>query len=214
MPAEQWNGKFMGVGNGGWSGRGRLPGPGHGVDSRLCGGLHQHRTRRRRRYVCPGGTPKSSLTFGYRAVHEMTMKGKAIAEAFYSKGPQRSYWNGCSSGGKQGLKEAQKFPLDYDGIVAGAPANYWTHLMIGDLWPAVVTHKDPAAALSPANLDVLHQAALAACDSLDGVKDGLIDDPARCHFDRRGALQGRRNRWLPDCAAGRRRPQNLRRSPH
>src|SRR5262249_32146136 len=75
------------------------------------------------------------------------------------------------------------FPSDYDAIIAGAPANYWTHLMTGDLWPAVATHKDPAAALPPAKLQVLHKAALEACDELDGVKDGLIQDPMACHFD-------------------------------
>jgi feruloyl esterase len=113
----------------------------------------------------------------------MTVKGKAIVEAFYSKAPERSYWSGCSSGGKQGLKEAQKFPRDYDGIVAGAPANYWTHLMIGDLWPAMATLANPAGFLPPAKLELIHQAALRACDELDGVKDGLIEDPMRCHFD-------------------------------
>jgi feruloyl esterase len=183
MPApEKWNGKFMGVGNGGWSGAvswGGLAGSvnrGYATASTNTGHDGGDAT------FAPGH-PEKLVDFGYRAVHEMTVEGKAITEAFYSKGPQRSYWNGCSSGGKQGLKEAQKFPLDYDGIIAGAPANYWTHLMVGDLWPGIVTHKDPAAALPLAKLAVLHKAVLEACDSLDGAKDGLIEDPTRCTFD-------------------------------
>jgi feruloyl esterase len=182
MPVTDWNGKFMGVGNGGWSGAityqalAMAVNRGYAAASTNTGHDGTDAT-------FALGHPEKLTDFGYRAVHELTVKGKALTEAFYSKAPQRSYWNGCSSGGKQGLKEAQKFPLDYDGIIAGAPANYWTHLMIGDLWPAVVTHKNPAAALSQTNLQVLHKAAIQACDSLDGVKDGLIEDPMRCHFD-------------------------------
>ncbi len=73
----------------------------------------------------------------------MTVKAKAIIAAYYGRDPQRSYWVGCSSGGKQGLKEAQKFPADYDGIVAGAPANYWTHLTAYSLWAGQATLKEP-----------------------------------------------------------------------
>ncbi len=182
LPLENWNGKFMGVGNGGWSGAIVYPALamalGHGYAAASTDTGHNGKDA-----TFALGHPEKLIDFAYRAVHEMTVKGKAIMQAFYSKGPQRSYWNGCSSGGKQGLKEAQKFPLDYDGIVAGAPANYWTHLMAGDLWPAVVTHKDPSAAFSQSNLAVLHKAVLQACDNLDGVRDGLIEDPTRCHFD-------------------------------
>jgi feruloyl esterase len=182
LPAENWNGKFMGTGNGGWSGAIVYPS--------LAAGVNRGYATASTNTGHDGGDatfaidhPEKLVDFGYRAVHEMTVQGKAITAAFYSKGPEKSYWNGCSSGGKQGLKEAQKFPTDYDGIVAGAPANYWTHLMAGDLWPAIVTSKDPAAFLSEAKLHVLHRAVIEACDSLDGVKDGLIEDPTRCHFD-------------------------------
>jgi feruloyl esterase len=182
LPAENWNGKFMGVGNGGWSGAIVYPALSmalnHGYAAASTNTGHDGADA-----TFALGHPEKLVDFGYRAVHEMTVKGKAISEAFYTKTPQRSYWNGCSSGGKQGLKEAQKFPRDYDGIVAGAPANYWTHLMAGDLWPSIVTHKNPDATLSQASLDLLHKAALQACDGLDGVKDGLIEDPMRCHFD-------------------------------
>ena len=182
MPSENWNGKFMGAGNGGWSGGIVYPS--------LATALQRGYAAASTNTGHDGGDatfsighPEKLIDFGYRAVHEMTVKGKAITEAYYSKAPERSYWNGCSSGGKQGLKEAQKFPRDYDGIAAGAPANYWTHLMIGDLWPAAATLKNPAGHLSASKLEIMHKAALQACDNLDGVKDGLIENPMRCQFD-------------------------------
>jgi feruloyl esterase len=182
MPAAGWNGKFMGVGNGGWSGAIVYPalatalGRGYAAASTNTG--HDGGDAS----FVPGH-PEKLVDFAYRAVHEMTVKAKALTEAYYGKAPARAYWNGCSSGGKQGLKEGQKFPRDYDGIVAGAPANYWTHLMAGDLWPAVVTRQNPDASLPPAKLDALHKAALAACDKLDAVEDGLLENPTACHFD-------------------------------
>ena len=182
MPSERWNGKFMGVGNGGWSGAIVYPALAMAVN-RGYAAASTNTGHDGGDAAFALGHPEKLADFGYRAVHEMTVKGKAIVAAFYSKVPERSYWNGCSSGGKQGLKEAQKFPRDYDGIVAGAPANYWTHLMIGDLWPAMATLANPAGFLPPAKLAIIHQAVLLACDNLDGVKDGLIEDPMNCHFD-------------------------------
>jgi feruloyl esterase len=129
------------------------------------------------------GHPEKLIDFGYRAVHEMTVKAKAIIAAHYGDGPKLSYWNGCSSGGKQGLKEAQRFPADYDGIVAGAPANYWTNQMVGSLWIAQVAHQDEAGFIPAAKYPLIHKAAVEACDTLDGVKDGVLEDPTRCRFD-------------------------------
>jgi feruloyl esterase len=123
------------------------------------------------------------VDFGYRAVHEMTVQGKAIVTAFYRSAPQRAYWAGCSSGGKQGLKEAQRFPEDYDGIVAGAPANYWTHLVASSIWNAQATLNDAASYIPRDMYGVMHAATLAACDANDGVKDGVIENPAQCRFD-------------------------------
>jgi feruloyl esterase len=182
MPAEGWNRKFMGVGNGGWSGNIVYPALGAAVSRGYAAASTNTGHDGGDASFAPGH-PEKLVDFAYRAVHEMTVKAKALAETYYGNAPARSYWNGCSSGGKQGLKEAQKFPRDYDGIIAGAPANYWTHLMAGDLWPAVVTQKDPAASLPPAKLQVLHRAALATCDKLDSVDDGLLENPAHCAFD-------------------------------
>jgi len=121
--------------------------------------------------------------FSYRAVHEMTVKTKAMITSFYGRGPRLSYWNGCSTGGRQGLMEAQKYPEDFDGIIAGAPANYQTHLHAWSVAVGVAALKDKASNLSPANLRMINQAVLATCDAADGVKDGLLTDPRRCHFD-------------------------------
>jgi feruloyl esterase len=182
MPASGWNGKFQAVGNGGWSGA-IVYGPlaralAHGyatasTDTGHTGGSGSFAL----------GHPEKLIDFGYRAVHQMTVEAKAIIAAFYGNGPKLSYWVGCSSGGKQGLKEAQRFPGDYDGIVAGAPANYWTHLMTGQLWAAHATLKDPASYIPPSKYPMINKAVLEACDALDGVADGVIENPARRRFD-------------------------------
>ena len=113
----------------------------------------------------------------------MTVKAKAILAQFYGTGPKLSYWNGCSSGGKQGLKEAQKNPEDYDGIIAGAPANNWVALLSSDMRNTVAMLKDPASRIPPEKLRMLQKAAVDTCDALDGLPDGLIGDPTRCRFD-------------------------------
>jgi len=182
MPVAGWNGKFQGVGGGGFAGvisYGAMVtalGRGYATASTDTG----HNT--------PGGSwalnrPDLILDYAYRAIHEMTVKSKQIVEVFYGNGPRLSYFVGCSTGGRQGLMEAQRFPADYDGIVAGAPANYFTHLLAGSLWPAAVTLKDEATRLSPAKFTALNKAALAACDAGDGVTDALINNPLACKFD-------------------------------
>jgi feruloyl esterase len=182
LPLANWNGKFQGVGNGGWSGavstgalatavrRGYAAAS---TDTGHQGGSGQFAL----------GHPEKLIDFGYRAVHEMTVQAKAIVAAFYGNGPRLSYWVGCSSGGKQGLKEAQKFPADYDGIVAGAPANYWTHLTAQSLWVAHATLKDPGSLMPREKFAMMNRAVMAACDLNDRVADNVIEDPARCRFD-------------------------------
>jgi feruloyl esterase len=125
------------------------------------------------------GHPEKLIDFGYRSEHEMTLKAKAMVNAFYGAAPKYSYWNGCSTGGRQGLKEAQRYPDDYDGIIAGAPANR-TALA---LWIAFALLKDQASYIPASKYPLVHQAVLEACDARDGVKDSLIEDPTRCHFD-------------------------------
>jgi feruloyl esterase len=127
MPASGWNGKFMGVGNGGWSGE--IWYPFMGIALRDGYATASTDTGHEGSIEDAGfalGHPEKVVDFGYRAVHEMTMKAKAIITAYYGEAAKFSFWFGCSSGGRQGLKEAQRFPKDYDGIIAGAPANYFT----------------------------------------------------------------------------------------
>lgn len=184
MPVAGWNGKFEGVGNGGWSGQiwypymGLALRKGYATASTDTG--HQG-TGEDANFAM--GHPEKVVDFGYRAVHEMTIKAKAILVAYYGKPPNFSYWDGCSSGGKQGLKEAQRYPNDYDGIIAGAPANNWTHLLASGVWIAQSNHNGEAVVLSNDNLSLLHRAALDSCDLLDGLKDGLISKPSDCQFD-------------------------------
>jgi feruloyl esterase len=142
--------------------------------------------------------PEQLVDFAYRAVHEMTVEAKAIVNAFYGSRPRRSVWTGCSSGGREGLVEAQRFPDDYDGIIAGAPANAWTHLAASTVWIAQATLMEQAGYLSRAQVKLLHDAALDACDTTDGVRDGVIGDPTRCHFDPQ-ILQCRSEDDLPGC---------------
>jgi feruloyl esterase len=124
------------------------------------------------------GHPEKVVDFAYRAVHESTVKSKAIMTTFYDRGPRISYWNGCSTGGRQGLMEAQRYPEDFDAIVAGAPANYQTHLHTWDLSVSVPVLKDPSAVVSPAKAAALNKAVIAACDANDKVKDGLLNELA------------------------------------
>ena len=127
--------------------------------------------------------PERLTDFADRAIHETAAKGKAIVAAFYGNGPRLSYFNGCSTGGRQALTAAQRFPDDFDGIVAGAPAIYASQQSAGQIWIWNATHKDDASFLTPAKYAVLHDAVVAQCDLLDGVKDGVLEDPTRCTFD-------------------------------
>ncbi len=184
MPVSAWNGKFQGVGNGGFAGSISYAAlamaleRGYATASTDTG--HQ-----------AGGTDaawalghfEKITDFGYRAIHETTVTAKAIVKAFYGNDAKRSYFSSCSNGGRQALMEAQRFPADYDGIIAGAPANYWTHLLSAAVWDMQATLSDPASYIPAAKLPAIESAALAACDASDGVNDGVIEDPSRCHFD-------------------------------
>jgi feruloyl esterase len=184
LPASGWNGKLEAVGNGGWAGSINYP----SLIAALRRGYATASTDTGHSGSGADGSfalnhPEKLVDFAWRAVHEMTLAATAIVTEFYGAPPKFSYWNGCSSGGKQGLTEAQRFPSDYDGIVAGAPANYWTHLMASGVWIGQATLKDPSAYIPKEMYGVIHRAALDACDAADGVRDGVIDHPVQCIFD-------------------------------
>ena len=181
MP-ENWNGKFQFVGGGGWAGVISYPAmatalnEGYATASTDTG----HKGGNANFAI---GHPEKVTDFAYRAVHESTLKAKAVLTSFYDRGPRFSYWNGCSTGGRQGLMAAQRYPEDFDAIIAGAPANYQTHLHTWDLGVAIPVLKDPAAAVPAAKLALLNKAVTEACDARDGVKDGLLNEPRTCKFD-------------------------------
>ena len=184
LPGSGWNGKFQGIGNGGFAGAISFA----GMAAELARGYATASTDTGHK---AGGTdaawalnhPEKIVDFGYRAVHETAVQAKAIVKAFYGEAPRRSYFSSCSNGGRQALMEAQRYPADYDGIIAGAPAYYWTHLLTrGHLGSEALT-LDPASYIPARKLPAIEAAALAACDNLDGVKDGVIENPTKCHFD-------------------------------
>jgi tannase/feruloyl esterase len=181
LPVAGWNGKYEAVGNGAFSGAIAYPAMaaalarGYATSSTDTG--HTGNTA-----SFAAGHPEKVIDFGWRAVHEMTVAAKQIVNAYYGSPLRHAYWNGCSAGGRQALKEAQRFPADFDGIVAGAPGLDWT----GRAAQAVRIAKaleDPEARLTAAQAQLVHRAALDACDASDGIKDGVIGDPAHCRFD-------------------------------
>jgi feruloyl esterase len=182
LPSQEWNGKFQAVGNGGWAGVISYP----AMASALQEGYATASTDTGH----VGGNalfaidhPEKLVDFAYRAVHEMTVQAKAILSKYYGQGPRFSYWNGCSTGGRQGLMAAQRYPEDFDAILAGAPANYQTHLHAWDLAVAVPVLANPESAVPAEKLALLNRAVLQACDGSDGVKDGFLNNPRACTFD-------------------------------
>jgi Tannase and feruloyl esterase len=123
------------------------------------------------------------VDFAARSLHEMTVKAKAVIRAYYGRAQEFAYWNGCSTGGRQGWMEAQRFPDDYNGILAGAPAFNWDRFIPAELWPELAMNLEVGAPISQTKLNAVNAAAIKACDGLDGVIDGVIGDPRQCHFD-------------------------------
>ena len=182
LPLAGWNRKYEGAGNGGFAGSINYAALAGAVASGYAGSS----TDTGHEGAATDATwalahPEKRLDFGYRAIHETAEKSKAVIRAFYGVDPQHSYFSGCSNGGRQALVEAQRYPEDYDGIVAGAPANFWTHLLLP--WDVVALEAAPASYIPATKLPAIEAATLAACDAMDGVKDGVIDNPTRCHFD-------------------------------
>ena len=181
LPASGWNGKFEAVGNGGWAGvisyaaLATAVRRGYATASTDTG----HRASDSWWAV---GHPEKVVDYLYRAKHLVTVAAKGLMATYYGRPASRSYFNSCSNGGRQGLMEAQRYPDDYDGIVAGAPWNFQSHSNAGFVWNAQALSA-PGAAISAAKLPALNAAALAACDGNDGLVDGVIANPATCRFN-------------------------------
>jgi len=190
LPTSGWNGKFVGIGNGIWAGQlsySQLGDPlkrGYAVATTDTGHTGNGLTAE-----WAIGHPEKLVDFGYRAVHEMVVTARRAIEAFYGSGPQKSYWNSCSTGGRQGLMAAYRYPEDFDAISAMAPANPMTDLMTQSMWAGWQPQRAPGAAVPVPQLAAVHAAAVKQCDKLDGLEDGLIGRPDVCDFDP-GTVEG------------------------
>lgn len=186
--AAGWNGKLLGAGNGGYGGTILLPYfymlPALKRGYAAAGTDMGHET--------PFGTisarwayghPQKLIDWAYRANHLTTLFAKDIIRAYYGSAPRRSYFQGCSDGGREALMEASRYPSDYDGIISGAPASPWTRTLTDFVSNYQALNGAPGAELPDSDLKLLHSAVLARCDTLDGVKDGIVSYPPACHFD-------------------------------
>jgi hypothetical protein len=184
LPEHNWNGRFLGVGNGGFAGsigydelvnylkrNFAVAGSdaGHQAEATDASWAYQH--------------PEKVKDFGWRAVHLTRLRAAEIIRAYYGKHDDKAYFDSCSDGGREALMEAQRFPTDYNGILAGAPANAWSAMLGSAVYLVRVRQLDPRAYFSDLKLHAIQKASLKACDALDGVKDGIINDPSKCHFD-------------------------------
>ena len=188
LPVSNWNHRLHGIGNGGFAGEIDFEGmaraldsnsatagtdTGHfadGIDARWA--LHH---------------PEKITDYGWRGIHQMTEQAKAVIAAYYATPVAHSYFTACSDGGREALMEAQRFPADYDGILAGAPAYNWTTLLTSAAIGMQTLLADNASYIPAADVPLIHRAVLAQCDKLDklpgDVNDGIVDDPRMCHFD-------------------------------
>jgi pimeloyl-ACP methyl ester carboxylesterase len=187
MPRDTWNGRYVGEGGGGYAGTISYA----ALANRIRGGYAAASTDTGHAQgggsfaVSPDGSLNMGLIkdFSERSLHEMVLKAKSLINAYYGSPPVHTYWNGCSTGGRQGLMAVQRFPEQYDGLVIGAPAINWDRFVPSELWPQIVMKELVGAPISAAKLNAATAAAVSACDAKDGVSDGVIDDPRACSYD-------------------------------
>ncbi|HEV2087829.1 MAG TPA: tannase/feruloyl esterase family alpha/beta hydrolase, partial [Cryptosporangiaceae bacterium] len=187
LPTTTWNERFQAVGGGGYAGSISYSG--------MAGAVRDGYATASTDTGHVGGTGDFALNddgtlnwqliedFAYRSLHQLTLKAKALIEAYYGQSEAFAYWNGCSTGGRQGLMEAQRFPDDYDGILAGAPAINWDRFHPAHLWPQLVMQEELGGPMDTCKLEAATAAAVEACDELDGVADGVLEDPRDCDYD-------------------------------
>jgi feruloyl esterase len=187
LPIEEWNGKFLAVGNGGWAGSIQYGALADGVRRNYAtastDGGHVNNNA-----SFAIGHPEKLIDFGYRAVHQTAVQGKATVAGLYGTAPSYSYFNGCSGGGRQSFMAAQRYPEDFDAIIAGAPGYDRTGVAFQTLGMAQATHETPESFIPAEKYALIHRAAMNMCDASDGLEDGLISDPVACDFDP-GVLQ-------------------------
>ena len=184
LPMADWNQRYLGVGNGGFAGS---------IDYRtMAGDLKRGYATAATDTGHEGEAadaswafkhPEKVVDFGYRAIHLTTETAKKLMAEFYGRSAQHSYFDSCSDGGREALMEAQRFPEDFNGILAGAPAGFWTSLLAGGIEVAQQIYGNPAGYISSVKIPAINAAVLKACDEQDDVKDGIVSDPERCGFD-------------------------------
>lgn len=184
LPEHDWNGSLIGAGNGGFAG---------------SIGYDEFVNYLKRNFVVAGSDaghqaeatdaswawhhPEKVKDFGWRAVHLTRLRAAEIVAAYYGKHDEKAYFDSCSDGGREALMEAERFPEDYNGILAGAPANAWSTMLGAAVYVIQGRLLDPRSYFSDLKLPAIQKASLEACDALDGVKDGILNDPSKCHFD-------------------------------
>jgi hypothetical protein len=184
LPAAGWNGKLVGIGNGIWAGSisysemGPTLARGYAVVATDTGHTGTGLTAE-----WAVGHPEKLVDFGSRAIHVMTVAAKQAIVKFYGRAATFSLWNSCSTGGRQGLMAAARYPEDFDAVSSKAPANPMTDLMTQSMWAGYQAKRTPASAMTPPLLGLVHKAAVAQCDTVDGLADGLIARPNACRFD-------------------------------
>lgn len=186
LPMADWSGRFQSVGNGGMAGSISFPAMSVALQrgSVTASTDTGHKVGVAFDASWALGRPDLIEDFGRRSLHVMTVQAKAVIDAFYEEPQSYSYYVGCSKGGQQGLMEAQWYPEDYDGLIAGDPANNWTSFYAGaHLWYSLALLDDPESYIPPGKLTALGDAVDAACDALDGITDGVLQDPRACDFD-------------------------------
>ena len=208
MPAaSSWNGKFQGVGNGGYSGS--ISNGALAQALRLGFAAASHNTGHNGEDMTFGqGHPEKVVDYAHRAAHVMTENAKLIVRSHLGRFADKAYFVGCSAGGHQALSEAQRYPEDYDGIIAGAPANNRIGQTFGFLWSWMALHKDDGSpVIPPAKLPLVTKAVVQACDASDGLKDGLVGDPRKCKVDLSGILTGEEEAAVRKVWAGAKSPK-------
>jgi len=183
MPLNGWNGRFLGTGNGGFGGALAY---GDMANALLYGYATAgtdagHSSGAETNAAWALGHPEKIIDFGYRAVHEMTATAVALIQDFYNKAPAHKYFASCSDGGREALMEAQRYPLDYNGILAGDPANNWTGLLANGAVDLLALTSKPTTYVSAAKLPAITAAVLAQCNQ--GVETGYLNNPPDCKFN-------------------------------
>ena len=188
LPKDAWNGRYRGEGGGGYAGQVSYGGLAEGIRLGYATAStdtgHPASAGGSFALMADGRLNEQLIgDFAERSLRELAIKSKAVIAAYYGDAPKYSYWNGCSTGGRQGLMAVQRFPEEYDGLVIGAPAINWDRFIPAELWPQIVINKTVGSPIASDKLNMATKAAVAACDAKDGVTDGVINDPRKCTYD-------------------------------